>query len=192
MGKIAILLADYIIHKGIIDEKERNVYEYGFVIAGETILNLFISISIATILHMVVEGILFFIIFIPLRTYAGGLHLNYYWTCLTLSCIVFTAVLLGGKFIELPAFLSLTMILLLEYSTLCLYPVENVNRFVDQVENHYFKSRLKIFLLMDLLIAILCVLFDKKKYLLIIAATFLMTTVTMSIGKYRNSKKVSY
>lgn len=192
MGKIAILLSDYIIHKGIIDEKERNAYEYGFVIAGEILLNLFISISIAMILHMMVEGILFFIIFIPLRTYAGGLHLNYYWSCLILSCIVFTAVLLGGKFIELPTFLSLAMVLFLEYSILCLYPVENENRLVDQVENHYFKSRLKIFLLMDLLITILCVLFDKKEYLVIIVATFLLTTVTMSIGKYRNSKKVSY
>lgn len=79
MNGIARILTDYVIYKGMVKEEERSIYEYGFVVAMETGLSLIIIFFVAGILHMVVEGILFFIVFIPLRSYAGGLHLEHYW-----------------------------------------------------------------------------------------------------------------
>lgn len=190
MNKVAKALTDYVIHKGVIKEEERNMYEYGFVITLEMGLSLIISFCIACILHMIVEGILFFVIFIPLRSYAGGLHLDYYWYCLTLSCLTFSVILLITEFVELPIYIVFVIFIGLELLVYYLYPVENVNRQVDAEENAFFRKRLKIFLLIDLLIASICVVFGKDRYLMLIVTTFLMVVITMILGKHKNNRRL--
>ena len=63
MRKVAKLLTDYVIKKSMVDEADREVYEYGFVITLEVGLFLVASLFIALKLDMVLEGIFFFVIF---------------------------------------------------------------------------------------------------------------------------------
>ena len=58
MRKVAKLLTDYVIKKSMVDEADREVYEYGFVITLEVGLFLVASLFIALKLDMVLEGIL--------------------------------------------------------------------------------------------------------------------------------------
>ena len=85
MNKVAGLLASYIIEKGVVKEEYREVYEYGFTILLEMVSFVVFSVAVSLYLHMVLEGILFFVIFILLRSYAGGLHLNNFYACFVLS-----------------------------------------------------------------------------------------------------------
>ena len=188
MSRIVNTLTDYVIKKGMVNEKERSVYEYGFLVMLETALSLLISLVIASLLHMFIEGILFFIIFIPLRSYAGGLHLDKYLSCLILSCLTFSVVLLIVKVFIFPVLLLFVIFLVLILSVWLLYPVDNINRSVDIEEEHYFKKRLLKFLILDLIIVIGCVILLKDKYLLLITATFLMMLISMMLGKYKNRK----
>lgn len=57
MRKVAKLLTDYVIKKSMVDEADREVYEYGFVITLEVGLFLVASLFIALKLDMVLEGI---------------------------------------------------------------------------------------------------------------------------------------
>lgn len=189
MNKVVKALTDYVIRKGVIKEEERSMYEYGFVITLEMGLSLIISFFIAYMLHMTVEGILFFVIFIPLRSYAGGLHLDCYWSCLTLSCLTFSVILLITEFVKLPTYIGFVIFISLELLVYYLYPVENVNRQVDIEEDKFFKKRLKVFLFTDLLIASICVVLGRDTYLVLIMATFFMVTITMILGKYKNNKR---
>lgn len=189
MNKVAKALTDYVIRKGVIKEQERSMYEYGFVITLEMGLSLIISFFIAYMLHMTVEGILFFVIFIPLRSYAGGLHLDCYWSCLILSCLTFSVILLITEFVKLPTYIAFVIFISLELLVYYLYPVENVNRQVDIEEDKFFKKRLKIFLFTDLLIASICVVLGRDTYLVLIMTTFFIVTITMILGKYKNNKR---
>lgn len=189
MSGIAEWLTDYVIHKGVIKEEERNMYEYGFRITLEMSICLIISSIIAGILGMLIEGIIFFIIFIPLRSYAGGLHLDRYCACLCLSCLTFSVILLISKYLSVNPLITFGGLLLLEFTVWRMYPVENVNRSVDCEENIYFKKRLKKYLVVDLLIAVGCLAFNKEKFLLLCMLTFSMVVVTMLIGKYKYMKQ---
>lgn len=189
MNGIAKWLTDYVIHKGVVKGDERNIYEYGFRITLETGICIIISLIIAGALGMLVEGILFFIIFIPLRSYAGGLHLDCYWSCLSLSCLTLSVILLISKYLSVNPPISFGGLLLLEFAVWRMYPVENVNRSVDCEENIYFEKRLKKYLVVDLLIAVGCLAFSKEKFLLLCMLTFSMVVVTMLIGKYKYIKQ---
>lgn len=186
MKKLAVLLTDYVIKKGVIEKTERNLYEYGFQVSLEIGLCILICSVIAGILGMVMEGILFFIIFIPLRSYAGGLHLDNYWSCLFLSCLTFSVILMICKTWYIEAYVSFFILSVLILSVWILYPVENVHRDVDEKENLYFRKKLKVYLLIDLIISIACMAVHKETYLLLCVVTFFMVVITMLIGKMKN------
>ena len=169
MRKVAKLLTDYVIKKSMVDEADREVYEYGFVITLEVGLFLVASLFIALKLDMVLEGIFFFVIFSPLRSYAGGLHLEKFWICFVLSC--------------------LTYITTLEVFVYVLYPVENRNREINEEENKCFKIKLMKYLCLDFFIGIVCTIFEKDSYFLELNIIFLIVVITMLIGKCRNHLK---
>lgn len=189
MEKMAIFLTDYVIKKGVIENTERNLYKYGFQVSLEMGLCILICSAIAGALEMGMEGILFFIIFIPLRSYAGGLHLDNYWSCLFLSCLTFSVILMICKIWRIEAYVSFFILLLLILFVWILYPVENVNRDVDEKENLYFRKKLRRYLLLDVIISIACMALHKETYLLLCMVTFFMVVVTMLIGKMKNKIK---
>ncbi|MDE7130745.1 MAG: accessory gene regulator B family protein [Lachnospiraceae bacterium] len=185
MKRLADFLTEYVIDKGIIRETDRELYQYGFTIAIEVGLFIVFSLYVSLYLHMVIEGILFYVIFIPLRSYAGGLHFNRFCICFFLSCSTFSIILLTVKYIHISIAFSAALVTILIISVYVLYPVENINREVDHEENEYFKNRLKKFLLLDLLLVVMCAFFGNDKYVWVIAQTLLLVVVTMAIGKYK-------
>lgn len=186
MAKLYKGLADYIIRKGMAEESDREMYEYAFEIAAEMGLFAATCIVIALCLQMFWEGILFFALFIPLRSYAGGLHMETFTSCFFMSCLAFSGVLLAARYIEIPGSFLIITLILLELIVYRLYPVENANRAVDEEENAYFKKKLKKFLLLDYAIAVICLISKNDKYLLVVTATFLLIIITMIAGKYKD------
>ena len=203
MRKVAKLLTDYVIKKSMVDEADREVYEYGFVITLEVGLFLVASLFIALKLDMVLEGIFFFVIFSPLRSYAGGLHLEKFWICFVLSCLTYITTLLVVKNLCLHEFVSLIVLFALEVFVYVLYPVENRNREINEEENKAYyedvniKNELKLRdmiqklpkFCMDFFIGIVCTIFEKDSYFLELNIIFLIVVITMLIGKCRNHLK---
>lgn len=186
MKKLSKALTDYIISNGMIDEEDRNIYEYGFMITVEVGLFIVFSLFMMLYLHMFAEGVLFFLIFVPLRSYAGGLHLDKYYSCFILSCLTFSGILLLVKYIQVSVCVSLASLLVLEIMVYKIYPVENINREVDNEEDRYFRKRLKSYLIFDIIIALGCVVLKKDRYIFLITIVFLMVVVTMFFGKCKN------
>ena len=189
MRKVAKLLTDYVIKKSMVDEADREVYEYGFVITLEVGLFLVASLFIALKLDMVLEGIFFFVIFSPLRSYAGGLHLEKFWICFVLSCLTYITTLLVVKNLCSHEFVSLIVLFALEVFVYVLYPVENRNREINEEENKCFKIKLMKYLCLDFFIGIVCTIFEKDSYFLELNIIFLIVVITMLIGKCRNHLK---
>ena len=189
MEKVAKVLADYVIRKGMVDEETRNIYEYGFTVTIEVGLFVLFCLLMTLYLHMYMQGILFFIIFAPLRSYAGGLHLEKYHSCFVLSCLTFSGVLLIVRYIQFPIWISFITLFILEIVVYALYPIENINRKVDREEDRYFRKKLKLFLLIDMIIAVACIILNNNGALFLITDTFLVVVITMLMGKYKNSNR---
>lgn len=188
MKRLEEVLTDYVIQKGMVKEEDRELYEYGFTMTIEVGLFVLSSLLVSLYLHMFMEGILFFLIFAPLRSYAGGLHLDKFHSCFILSCLTFSGILLIVRYVHIPMLFSFIALIILEVAVYTLYPVENINREVDSEENRFFKKRLKIFLVIDLLLAIICAVLKKECYVFLISVTFFMIVITMILGKYKNMR----
>ena len=93
MEYLSLLLTKYIFNKGIITQKSYDTYQYGFQCFLEVSLSTVCSIIIALFLHMLPECLFFFLLFVPIRSFSGGLHLKTYFSCFIVSCLILTTTL---------------------------------------------------------------------------------------------------
>ena len=87
-------ITDYIIKSGAISGESYEIYQYGFQIGLEMGSCFLVSLGIALYLHMIPQFFVFTGVFMLLRTYVGGLHLNSYLGCFICSIAVQTITLL--------------------------------------------------------------------------------------------------
>lgn len=189
MQKISKILTTYIIKKGIVKETERDIYEYGFLIFTECGLFIFCCLVITILFQKYIEGLIFFCIFAPLRSYAGGLHLKKFWFCFILSCLTYFGTLYLAENILVPVEEVFIIILFLLVTTYHLYPIDDSNREVDEEENTYFKNKMLKYIYLDIMFITLCLFLKKNEWMNVIMITFLVIVVTMLIGKFRSKRK---
>ena len=185
MQRLALALAKYILNKEIISEENYDVYLYGFQSFLEISLNVIFSIFIALFLHMEIECILFFLFFIPLRSFNGGFHLENYYVCLFFSCITLVCILLIVKYYCFNTIASFILFFVSMILTKLLGAVNHPNRPVSKEENSYFRKKSNITFITSIFTAILFILFKQNSYLLLEALVYLLVFLTLLIGKIK-------
>lgn len=101
MEKIAERLVKRLLRENMISESMMEIYQYGLVRLLEIGCAVLTSFVICLGMGMLKEGILFFLFFIPLRSYLGGFHMEKYWQCYIMSCFTLLAVLAITRVVSL-------------------------------------------------------------------------------------------
>lgn len=183
MKKIAEILTSYVIEKGIVAEAEREVYFYGFQMGIELIFNIIVSILIAIKMNMIPQAAIFFLIFIPIRTYAGGFHFDSYFPCFILSIITYFGVLKLASVVTIPGFICIVGSILLIVFILFLFPVQNIRHVLDDEEKIYFSKKLNRYLVFDILLLFGLFALKYENLMVVANLTFILIVVTMVVGK---------
>lgn len=189
MKKLSTILANYIMKKGLVQKEDYEIYQYGFETFLELFINVICSILIAVILDLKLECIIFFLFFIPLRSYSGGLHMEHYITCLFLSCGTLIGVLLLVKYYTLQPILSFLLLLPAIIIVKVIGPVNHPNRTVDAEENEYFQKKTDFTLIVSFLVAIAFLATNCERYLFLETLVYLLVSFTSLIGKQKNTRK---
>jgi len=189
MEKVSCTLTDYLVRKGVITVDKSCIYQYGFQIGLEVSLNTLISILIAAFLHMEWETLVFFIVFTLLRSYAGGLHMETYLSCLICSCLSLMGLLLIVKYIDCPSLFSTGMIFVSLILVKVLSPVLDINRPVSDKDLLKFARRLNYSIVGIAFLSIVLFLLQLNRMLLMVSVTILFMVCILAFGKvkYKNS-----
>ncbi len=115
----------------MITEELTEVYEYGFQCFLEFSLSTLCSIIIAIFLNMLPECLFFFLIFIPMRSFGGGVHMKTYLACFIGSCLLLTSTMLAVKYLSVPIYFSLGLYIISAILVMIIGPVNHPNREVD-------------------------------------------------------------
>ena len=183
MEDLAKKLAKYIYEKEIITEELVAIYQYGFQCFLELSVNTICSIIIALFLGMLPECLFFFLLFIPMRSYSGGLHMETYFACFISSCLILTSSLLAVKYYNMPILISFTLYLFAAILILLIGPVNHPNREVDEQENRTFIERTYITMLISLLLALFFVSTLNTRYMFLQAIVFVFISATSLTGR---------
>lgn len=191
MKRLSEKLTGYIIRTGAIPEELYAVYQYGFQIGLEMLCCFAVCLCIAIYLHMVLEFMVFTGMFIFLRTYAGGIHLNSFAACFICSVGVQTLVLIIYSVHKLPLGGAWSVILAGGILILQAAPVENVNRELNKTEKvHCKKVTLKIVVCI-VIFAGICTVISKMDMVSLVALNILVILISQYFGliKYKIEKK---
>lgn len=184
-------ITEYVIETGVVSKELYAVYQYGFQIGLEMFCCFTVCLLIAIYLQIIPEFLFVTGIFILLRTYAGGVHLDSFGACFICSVIVQTATLLIGIKYPIPIkcawfIIALNSILIYKFS-----PVESISRELDKEEKkHCKKVTLKI-IIGILIIAGCCTIKSGYKITSLIAITMSIVLLSQCLGiiKFKLSKK---
>ena len=95
--------------------EEEEVYRYGLRVWIEMLIYLMCCFFISVFIGMIKEFFFFFGIFYSIRSYVGGLHMNSYIKCLSVSCMVFVVTMLLAKYFNMKVYVSMCLIIVSLY-----------------------------------------------------------------------------
>lgn len=184
-------ITDYIIRTGAISDEWYEVYQYGFQVGLEMLSCMVVCCGISIYLHMIPEFIVFIGIFILLRSYAGGIHLNSYFSCFLCSVTVQTMVLLFNKKYIFPFSIAWVVILSGAFLILKEAPVESINRELEDDEKRHCKKITRNVLICIILFSAGCTLGGMRDIVSLISLTILQVLLSQYMGiiKYKFERK---
>lgn len=183
MERLAEKLTVYLLKRQAVTYDNRIICNYGLQVGIEVFINIAASIALAVYLQMLSECFVFFFVFIPLRRYAGGLHLDKYWKCFLCSVGTLGVILLLVKYIKINKIFSMLGILVAVLLIYRIGPICSEERRMDSDEIIFFSRKLKIVLSIILFAAIICFLLNNEKYMFLVMCVLWLMAGTLVLTK---------
>lgn len=158
LEKCIIRLIEYQIRQGILEEKDKRLYQYGYQVMVEYAANLLMAVLIATVFHAYGIVFIFTLAFMLVRSYAGGYHAKTGLGCFILSALMQIAVILGVRMLcgiePVNQGIFGTEIIMLIYIWNRI-PVPVKNKPMSESERLHFQKRARVLYTLELLTEII-------------------------------------
>lgn len=184
--KVKSFILNSLIESNVISNDELDIYEYGLEILKLYTCTFIIIFVISYFTDSFIEAILFFLNFLIIRIYSGGLHLNNRYLCLTVSIIVFVAFPLVFKAYILNPILILPSILLLCIIIARYCPIQSQNKSINNDQYIFFKKMNYKALFIIAIELIIFAYLKQYTYNNIVLGSLLLNTINILFGYYIN------
>ncbi|KSV58594.1 accessory gene regulator ArgB-like protein [Acetivibrio ethanolgignens] len=186
LERISIYLSTLLLQEKIITVDEKDTYKYGLEITMANIINGFIVLIIGVVLNLLVESILFYLVFVSLRFFCGGYHADSYTKCFfsfaftTIVCLVISERL--AQYEEIIQGLFFITAVMLGEHILKMAPIEHENRPLTEEEKNLFRKRSVQVLVFWIAIGIILWMGHLVQMETSLISAFIAVTILMRIG----------
>lgn len=162
----------------IIEEEDRELYEYGIEITIEYLFNLITTIILALITGEIISCVFMYISFMILRSYAGGVHAKTFIRCYIYSSLVIlvTLILIRFELVDIWIYRGAALFYLI-YLWIT-EPVESKNRKVNEREKEVFRRREKLVLLIIMFVSVIAIFTEFVKIEKGLESTLIITGIS--------------
>lgn len=141
-------------------QENEDIIVYGLYRLKVTVSTVLLSLTLGVIMGIIGESIIFLLVLIPLRRYAGGYHADNKETCFIISILL----LINSFWVIKNIHLSVQSILLLTgcsfFITFVLAPVGNSNKKLDDAEIKIYRCRARVIMILECIALILSLTLD--------------------------------
>lgn len=183
-------LTDKLIKMRLINDEQKDLYDYGFRQGFLLLFNMITLIIIGFIFNMFWQSLIFMIAYSFLRAYAGGYHANTQLRCYLFSTGMIVVVLWIIKLIPWNSFICFIITAISSMIILLIAPVEDSNKPLDQKEKGIFKKWTNIILCILIGLALLFWIIGTKQISICIIMAICMISVMAVLGKIKNGVEV--
>lgn len=160
MQRLAKAISSVVISYGIAKEDERELYEFSFLIMLEQV-SIGVSILIISLfLKVFFETVVYMVLFIPLRIYAGGYHARSFSWCYVVSVGAYLAYAVLLRYAVFPPGVAVVGVLISAAVILRLAPMADPNKPMDKEEKPRFQRLVRVLLFIELAVFALSLCFN--------------------------------
>lgn len=174
-----------LIASGNISSSERELYEYGIFILMSNILYIVDTAILGLAFGLFYQSLLFFIVFMVIRQYAGGYHAS-----TELRCEIFTNLCILASIIIMRLIsedFSFAIILVLSsFSAVFIFvfaPIDTDEKALDEIELKIFCKRTKLVLVVIVAIIIVSLCLQLKSFCIPCCMSLILEGVLLIAGK---------
>ena len=183
MNKFTGFIINRWIKNKVIDEEDRDLYEYGMVVTIEYAINLMTTVLIAYFTNEWFACLFFYGSFKELRSFCGGVHAETFLRCYIYSTLVILVSMLLIKYNLISIWIyragALVCAIYLTYTN----PVPSENKPLNEDEIDFFTKREKDIILVIMIISIIAFYFGFDKIEKGLDSTFIVSAASVVIAK---------
>lgn len=188
INKISSKIAEILIKRSAIEDKDKELYSYGFFILLSQILYFIIAIATGILFNIIIESIIFYIAFMLIRRYAGGYHASTETRCEIMSTLSITACISVIKLSQLYDF-NIVLLIISAISAVCIFvlcPLDTPEKPLSEKEFIHFRKISRLILLFIVMLIILAYCFKISLLLVPLCMSLILESVLLIAG---NTKK---
>lgn len=184
-------IINYAVGIQALEQEKTEEYVYGLEITLSVLASYLSVLIIGFLLGMGWESVVFLVLFISIRRFAGGFHFSSQIACYTFTCLVSTAVLLTIKYVPVHAGVCAVIMIVSSLILLIFSPVPAFEKPLDAVEKVVYGRVARIIvILIDGIYLVVCL--AHQAYLAkTISITVCMVAISLILGKVKQKLKVN-
>lgn len=142
ISKISTLISNQLVKHKIISEDAQDVYKYGVEIIISSLIGFIIVVLVGIIFKALLQAMIFYVIFVALRSMTGGFHATTYLRCnIIFSLVSLFTILFSKAASEIQLSVEIITLFFLPAVAIFLWlaPVENPNKPIEEKKRIYWK-----------------------------------------------------
>lgn len=191
LARLAGKIVNNLVHSGVIKEEDAEIYIYGINQILTSVLSVSSALIIGLIFGVFPEIAVFMAAYIPLRSFAGGYHAKTPLSCYVFSVIMLIVVSIGLKYLHLADWVYYAVLVAATLVVLVLFPVEDRNKPLDEIEQKVYKRRTILIAAVELTLAMLLKLLMFDDLFIATAYSFVVLSLMLIAGKAKNRFELS-
>lgn len=191
LARLAGKILNNLVHSGVIKEEDAEIYIYGINQILTSVLSVSSALIIGLIFGVFPEIAVFMAAYIPLRSFAGGYHAKTPLSCYVFSVIMLIVVSIGLKYLHLADWVYYAVLVAATLVVLVLFPVEDRNKPLDEIEQKVYKRRTILIAAVELTLAMLLKLLMFDDLFIATAYSFVVLSLMLIAGKAKNRFELS-
>lgn len=192
---IADRMTQMLVTSSLIEEGDRELYSYGFFMLISRIYFFLVTVVTGLLMDIPFESALFYVVFMVLRTYAGGVHAKTEIACSVLTTLALIASVIGIKQLESLGNGPISL-LMLGAGSLCVLlfsPLDTKEKPLDEQEKRKYRAICVAIVLLCIMAAVIAQLLSIHGILCTIVCSIFLEGILLAAGKmnYMNTKRLA-
>lgn len=181
LNKLSEKFISYLLDKGVVKTEDREIYQFGFYQLLVFLCNIIVALVIFWWFDLFIEGLIFYVGYSTLRSYAGGFHFQSSVLCYIVSTAINFLVIFLLKNIDLNFISSLITVgaILIIF---CLAPMGTENKELDEIEQKVYRKKTLIVLGVMIVLLSLFILIHLYQYALVLFMVLWLSASMLLLG----------
>lgn len=187
ISKVSSKIVSVLASRSVINKDDAELYDYGFFILLSQLLYFIIALATGIILKIIPQSVIFYLVFLLIRKYAGGYHASTEARCEIFSTLLIVGSITVAKLSEIYDF-KIALLVISAVSAVCIFifsPLDTPEKPLSQKEFNYFR-KISWLILLAIIISITVSYILKLNFITVpCCMSLILESILLSAGKIK-------